>query len=494
MTVAQNFPALTILLTLMAAVITSVLHRRAATVLTTLLIVLNLLLNACTMAFTIRTGQSYVYLMGHFPAPWGNEIRAGVLECVSAVILLAVILLSFLGGLDRSRSQIEPTKFNLFCVMVDLTMLSLLALIYTNDLFTAFVFIEISTLAAAGLVMARQNGPGLVGGVRYMIMNLLGSSLFLFGVVILYTITGHLLMTPIHESVLSLAEHGEYRIPLDVTLAMMSVGLGMKSAMYPFEKWLPGAYSNSTPTGAALLSSIVSKGYIFLLIKIYVRVIGLSVIDQLGVPDVLFVFGAAGMIMGSVNAIRAKTLRMMIAYSSVAQIGYIFLAIGMGTPAGIVAALWHLLAHSATKSMLFISASEINEASGGTHRRDMAKGAFYRSPLASFAFSIGALNVVGLPLLSMFVTKLSIGQAAVEAGGLHMLVTLVALSISTLLNIAYFLKTTVSLYIKTENEERHMPGKLAIFCLIGFILLNLFLGLFSGTLYPLLESGLMQFP
>ena len=177
-----------------------------------------------------------------------------------------------------------------------------------------------------------------------------------------------------------------------------------------------------------------------------------------------------------------------------AQIGYIFLAIGMGTPTGIVAALWHLLAHSATKSMLFISASEINEASGGTHRRDMAKGAFYRSPLASFAFSIGALNVVGLPLLSMFVTKLSIGQAAVEAGGLHMLVALVALSISTLLNIAYFLKTTVSLYIKTENEERHMPGKLAIFCLIGFILLNLFLGLFSGTLYPLLESGLMQFP
>ena len=92
--------------------------------------------------------------MGHFPAPWGNEIRVGVLETVSLTVFLLVILFSFLGGMRRSEKDIEPTKYNIYCILTDLTMLSLIALVYTNDLFTAFVFIEINTLAAAGLAEA----------------------------------------------------------------------------------------------------------------------------------------------------------------------------------------------------------------------------------------------------------------------------------------------------------------------------------------------------
>ena len=291
--------------------------------------------------------------------------------------LLLVILFSFLGGMRRSEKEIEPTKYNIYCILTDLTMLSLIALVYTNDLFTAYVFIEINTLAAAGLVMMRQHGRALVAGVRYM-MNLLGSSLFLIGIVILYTITGHLLMVNIHESVVALAASGQYHVPLTVVVSLISVGLAMKCALFPFDKWLPAAYSNSTPSGSALLSSIVSKGYIFLLIKVYVRVIGFDVIRSLGICDVLFVFGAIGMIAGSVNAMRAKTTRMMVAYSSVAQIGYIFAALGLGNELGILCALWHTLAHSATKSMLFISAHTLDHASGDTHlRKDLRAGHFH---------------------------------------------------------------------------------------------------------------------
>ena len=110
-----------------------------------------------------------------------------------------------------------------------------------------------------------------------------------------------------------------------------------------------------------MLSSIVSKGYIFLLIKVYVRVIGFDVIRSLGICDVLFIFGAIGMVAGSVNAMRAKTTRMMVAYSSVAQIGYIFAALGLGNELGILCALWHTLAHSATKSMLQMVSSPSRE-------------------------------------------------------------------------------------------------------------------------------------
>ena len=335
----QNFPFMGILLTLICAVLSSVLNGRLARRLTACLITVVTAMTAAVMVYTLQTGDSFVYLMGHYPAPWGNEIRAGVLETTMMFAFCLVMLFSFIGGMVPSIREIERTKYNIYCILVDLLLLALQALVYTNDLFTAYVFIEINTLAAAGLIMMRQKGRNLVAGVRYMIMNLLGSSLFLFGIVLLYTITGHLLMANIHDAVAVLAASGQYHVPLTVVVALITVGLALKSALYPFEKWLPGAYSNATPSVAAMLSSLVSKGYIFLLIKIYVRVIGFDVICSMGILDVLFVFGVAGMIMGSVSAVRAKTTRIMVAYSSVAQIGYIFAALGLRSQIGIICAL-----------------------------------------------------------------------------------------------------------------------------------------------------------
>ena len=232
----QNFPFFSILLTLMGAVASSVMSGRRARHTTLLLMAANLAFTVSVMIYTLQTGDSYAYKMGHFPAPWGNEIRVGVLETVSLTVFLLVMLFSFLGGMRRSEKDIEPTKYNIYCILTDLTMLSLIALVYTNDLFTAYVFIEINTLAAAGLVMMRQHGRALVAGVRYMMMNLLGSSLFLIGIVILYTITGHLLMVNIHESVVALAASGQYHVPLTVVVSLISVGLAMKCALFPFDK------------------------------------------------------------------------------------------------------------------------------------------------------------------------------------------------------------------------------------------------------------------
>ncbi|MDO5377475.1 MAG: proton-conducting transporter membrane subunit [Clostridia bacterium] len=495
MAFVQNFPFFCILLTLICAVVTSVLKGAAARRMTLFVILAVTVMTACVMGYTLATGESYVYLMGHFPAPWGNEIRAGVLETVTMLLFCFVMLFSFVGGLSRSVREIESSKYNIYCILVDLTLLSLLALVYTNDLFTAYVFIEINTIAAAGLVMIRQNGASLVAGVRYLIMNLLGSSLFLIGIVLLYTVTGHLLMANLQESVAALAATGQYRVPLVVTVALMSVGLAMKSALFPFDKWLPGAYSNSTPTGSAVLSSLVSKGYIFLLVKVYVRVIGFDVIVSLGICDVLFVCGAVGMVMGSLSAMRAKTTRMMVAYSSVAQIGYIFMAIGMGTEAGLVCALWHMLAHAATKSMLFIATSTLDEASGGTHLRRDLRGGFYRCPLPALAFTLGAVNLVGVPLCSVFITKVMMAEAAIGVGGRHMIVALVVLAISTVLNASYFLGTAVQLFIPQRGEQAAGTrfGSLTAISLIGFIALNLLLGLAPGGILAALTSGLAQF-
>ena len=495
MQLVQNFPLFSIILSLMAAVITSVLPPKASRWLTGTVITAVLALNLCVCAYTVQIGGSYTYMMGHFPAPWGNEIRIGMVETLSVVILLLVILLSFLGGMKTGIAQIEASKYNIFCILIDLVMLSMQALIYTNDVFTAYVFIEISTLAAAGLVMIRQTGRGIVASMRYMVMNLLGSSLFLIGIVILYTITGHLLMVPARGKVAELAANGSYRVGLQIVVGLITVGLSIKSALYPFDSWLPGAYGNSTPTGSAILSSVVSKGYIFLLIKMYVRVIGMDVIRDLGICDVLFIFGGIGMVLGSVHALRAKTVRMMVAYSSAAQIGYIYMCIGFGTDVGVICALWHLLAHALIKSMLFISANRLDVCSDGDHRITALRGGFYRCSSAGLAFALGAAAMCGVPLLSVFVTKVTMAETAIAVGGRHMVIGLVCLAVSTVLNVLYFMRSAVWLFTP-EKERQYAPGpanRLTDWSLAGFIVLNLAMGFFASGIWSLLTTGFASF-
>ena len=320
MAFVQNFPFISILLSLFAGPVSSVLNGKAAKRLNLFVIAVIGAMSAAVLIFVLGTGQEYIYTMGHFPAPWGNEIRVGVLEAAMALFFCIIMLLCVTGGALERELEIEKTKQNLYYIMVNLLLCSLLALIYTNDLFTAYVFVEINTISACGLIMIRQTGRTFEAAVRYMIMSLLGSGLLLLGICFLYSLTGHLLMSNIREQTALLQASGEYHIPLLVAICLMSVGIAIKSALYPFHTWLPDAYGYSTLSSAAILSSLVSKGYIFLLAKIFYRVIGFDIIRESKVINVLFVFGVAGMIMGSVNAIKENDINRMIAYSSVAQI------------------------------------------------------------------------------------------------------------------------------------------------------------------------------
>ena len=496
----QNFPFLSIILSLFSGPLSSVLSGRWAKRVNTAVIVVIGCMSAATLGYVMNTGEAYVYTMGHFPAPWGNEIRVGVLEAAMALFFCVIMFLSMLGGIREREEEIEEGKQNLYYVMVNLLLCSLLALIYTNDLFTAYVFVEINTISACGLIMIRQNGRTIEAATRYMIMSLLGSGLLLLGICFLYDLTGHLLMSNIKEQVGILAATGSYHIPLVVALGLMSVGLAIKSALYPFHAWLPDAYGYSTLSSAAILSSLVSKGYIFLLIKIFYRVIGFEIVKESKVIHVLFVFGIIGMIMGSVSAIKEDDIRRMIAFSSVAQIGYIYMGFGLGTAEGVIASIYHVVSHSATKSLLFVAASGLTDASGKSPRYRDLTGAAYRNRLAGVAFTVGSLSMVGMPIFSGFISKLLFARAAI---GHHykMLPTLIALAISVVLNAVYFMKTVIRIYTPVPADMEiaagrtvpagEQPAKSA--ALVCFIVLNLLLGLSSEPIINLIRSGLEMF-
>ena len=156
-----------------------------------------------------------------------------------------------------------------------------------------------------------------------MIFSLVGSGLFLIGVIFTYSITGQLLFPQLKESIALLWADGTYRFSMTVAIGLMVGGLAIKSGLFPFHFWMPDTYGRATPASAGILSGVVSKGYIFLLIKIIYQVIGIEVFAASGIQDLLLVLGIGGMVVCSVSAIQTGRLRTMIAYSSGAQIGYI---------------------------------------------------------------------------------------------------------------------------------------------------------------------------
>lgn len=500
----RNFPFFSILLSLGSGVLTSIMNKKTARLWNTFILAAITVMSAVLFVYMLEVGEPYTFMMGHFPAPWGNEIRTGVLEAGMALFFCLIMLFSLKGGQEHIDAEVEETKVNLYYIMINLLLSSLLALIYTNDLFTAYVFVEINTISACGLIMITQSGRTIEAATRYMIMASLGSGLLLLGLCILYDITGHLLMSSIKQSILYVYAQGTYNIPLIASIGMVVVGLAIKSALYPFHTWLPDAYGYSTVSSAAILSSLVSKGYIFLLIKIFFRVVGFDIIVDSKIVNILFVFGLFGMIMGSVNAILEHDIRRMIAFSSVAQIGYIYMGLGLGTTMGIVASIFHILSHASTKSLLFVAGVGLTDASGGSKKFEDLTGSGFRNPAAGIAFTIGACSMVGIPLFSGFISKMLFAEAAVQNSLAKMLPTMICLAISTVLNAIYFMKTVIRLYTPASKKVRktqageaaavsmreHPLYHLALLCMV---ILNVLLGCCSQPIVDWITSGLSMF-
>ena len=503
MLLVQNVPFFSIMLSMISGTVSSVLPAKYARRINVVMICIVTAMTAWLLSFLITSGiGSYTYMMGHFPAPWGNELRIGTLEAVVALFFCVIMLLSLLGGRKKLDGEVEYSKHNIYYILCNLLLSSLLALVYTNDLFTAYVFVEINTIAACGLIMIRQNGRCIEAAVRYMIMSLLGSGLLLMGICMLYDLTGHLLMENISTQIAIIMKSGAYRVPMLITIGIITVGLAIKSALFPFHSWVPDAYGYVTVSSGAILSSLVSKGYIFLLFKIFYRVIGFNHIADSHILSLLFLFGLCGMIFGSVSAIWEKDIRRMIAFSSVAQIGYIYMGLGLGTQAGVIAGIFHMLAHGATKSLLFISAIGLTDVSGGSRSFFEVTGSGYRNKAAGAGFLVGSLSMVGIPMFSGFVSKLLFAEAAVLVPNWKLLPTLIVLAVSTILNAIYFLKTVIRIYTPANPEEVRAKGyfclkfpqqKLYCITICLFILVNLILGMASKPILELIEQGLHHF-
>ena len=453
----QNIPFATIFL-LMITGITMPLYRKGRTALTvtTAAAFTAFLLSAVLLFELSARGERFVYRMGHFPAPWGNEIAAGPLEALLCCMFSLVTGLSLLGGRTAAREDILEPKQPLYCVMMNMLLAAMIALTVTNDVFTGYVFIEISTLASCAIVMARDTAKTIASTIRYLVISLLGSGLFLIGIVLLYCITGHLLIPNVSQRVTALFSGGELTVPLTVMVGLITVGLAIKAALFPFHAWLPQAHGGATTASSAVLSGLVLKAYIVLLIKLYYSVFTVEVVRQLKVTNVVFLFGLFGMIYASVRALREEHIKRMLAYSTVAQIGYVFLGIGLGTEAGMVAAVYQVLVHAFTKPLLFVCAGRLSAVQGHEKSLYRLRGAALSDKLAGVGFTLGALSMVGLPLLGGFLPKWFLAGAALY-NPLKMWPALLALAASSVLNAMYYVPAVIALWTPSSYMAERRP-------------------------------------
>ena len=497
MTLWYNIPFLTILLVMASALLVPLLKNGARA----LDLVRGVqLLSAAGSAWLLwvlsRTGESFVFQMGHFPAPWGNELRAGPLEALLALTFSLVMVLSLTGGARELKESLPAKQLGWYCLLMQLLFGALIAMVYTDDLFTAYVFVEIAAVTACIAVAARESGRSILSAIRYLMFSCLGSGLILLGISILYGITGQLLFAGLEEAVGALRDGGGYFIPLVVSALLMTLGLSIKSAQFPFHAWLPDAHASTFTASSAILSGLVLKGYLVIILKLVLRVFGQTLLVSVCMDDLLFLLGLAGMLFASVAALRQEEVKRMIAYSSSAQISYIFLALGLGSTEGLIAACYQILAHAMTKSMIFLGAGEMIRASGGHYWGEL-RGAARMAPLGGLAFTVGGLSLCGLPLLAGFSAKYCIAWAALEADW-QTFPALFGLAASSVLNAMYYIPAILAIWGRRRASEEQppvwdwsdRPGKGALVVLLAC---NVLLGTAFGPVRALIAQGIALF-
>jgi multicomponent Na+:H+ antiporter subunit D len=361
----------------------------------------------------LQTGPISYHLGGWAP-PWGIEYRVDVLNAfvLALVTVVGAVIMPFAR---RSVAfEIGPDREAWFYCMYLLCLTGLLGIAVTGDVFNAFVFLEISSLSSYVLIALGADRRALLSAFQYLIMGTIGATFYVIGIGLLYLVTGTLNMVDMAARLT--AAWGEFSRPIVAGLAFITVGIGLKLALFPLHVWLPNAYAYAPSWVTAFLSATATKVAIYLLVRFHFSIAG-GVIDVRALPidEVIVVLSLAAIIIASLIAVFERNLKRLLAYSSVAQIGYITLGIGLANQAALTGALVHVVNHALMKAALFLAAGAVFYRAHTTQLGELA-GIGRRMPLTFAAFTIAGFGLVGTPGTSGFISKWYLMVGALDAG------------------------------------------------------------------------------
>jgi formate hydrogenlyase subunit 3/multisubunit Na+/H+ antiporter MnhD subunit len=383
-----------------------------------LAIVAGCVVSAAIAATTLRTGERLTYLLGGWSPPLGIALRADGLAV--AMLAMVAVVVAGIGVYARADfatpAEVHEARAPMVYWLLLLAVWGSLNLVFVSgDLFTLYVALELLTFAGVPLVCLDGKGETLRAALRYLVYALAGSILYLLGAVLLYGEFGTL-------DIALLAQRLRPAPATWVALALMTTGLLAKTALFPLHLWLPPAHAGAPPAASAVLSALVVKGSFFIVIRLWFDVA--PALAGLAAAQILAALGAAAILFGSIIALRQQRLKLLIAYSTLAQIGYLFLMFPLAFDAStgalvrggaLMGGTLQAMSHATAKAAMFMTAGLLYKAYGHDRIADLA-GAARAAPLSVLAFGIGGVALMGVLPSGAYLSKKLLLQAADGSG------------------------------------------------------------------------------
>lgn len=497
----SSVPALVVVLPLLTAFVLPVLGwwRRSLVFPATLAALAASFTASIALARQVLAEGPVDYYMGGWEPPWGIAFH---IDGLSVLMLLLLGFLTLVVCVYSKQSVLKeiPTKEVPFYSVYLLLVAGLTGLVSTADMFNLYVFLEITSLTSYALVSI-GGGIAVVSAFRYVILGTVGAAFYLLAVAYLYGVTGSLNMADL-ATILPGLYHSSAVL---VAFSFFVIGISIKMALFPMHTWLPGAYSNAPSAVSALIAATTTKVAAYVLIRIMFFVFEPRFsVELFPVTALLGWMGAIAMILGSVIAITQTDLKRMLAYSSVAQIGYVVLGVGLANEAGFIGSVLHLVNHAFMKGGLFLVAGAIIYRTGLRDIRDFADLSA-KMPWTTAAYVVCAFAMIGIPPTGGFFSKLYLILGAVDAGNWAFVVVIVltsALALAYLMNVIrymYFPQTLVAAPTGIPGRpivHHDVPWSMLVPMLVtafGVVLLGLFNGeIVTRFIDPMIPVGFVR--
>ena len=471
----DHLPALQVVLPLIAApLIVLVRNHTFAWVATTAVSYLCLVI-AVLLASRVADAGAISYAIGNWPPPWGIEYRVDALS--GFVLVLVALTASFVAPYAQRSlaAEVPRERHYLVYAMYCLCLAGLLGITITGDAFNLFVFLEISSLAMYVLIALGPRRKALVASYQYMLMGTVGATFYVIGVGLLYLMTGTLNMADMAARLKTVDELS----PVLAALAFITVGIGLKLALFPLHQWLPNAYAYAPSMATAFIAATATKVSVYVLLRFYFGVFDpAALFERLPTREVFIALSVAAMVTASLVAFFEQDVKRLFAYSSVAQIGFITLGIGLDNEASLTGSITHLLNHGVTKGAIFVLLGGVALRSGAvTVTVASLVGLGRRMPLTAFGLVIAGLSLIGVPGTAGFISKWYLIAGALERELWWVVAVIVGAS---LIAVAYVWRVVEAAYLRPAQDAAPVPGEAPpgmLAAALGMVVLCVYFGL-----------------
>lgn len=430
MNILVHFPVLIVIVPLMSAPVLTALRRPLVAWGGAVVVSWLCLGMALTLLRQVLDEGPIVYLLGNWAAPWGIEYRIDTANALVLVIVSAIAAVVTPYARASIAHEVPRERHYLYYALFMLCLSGMLGMTVTADAFNLFVFLEISSLSTYVLVAMGRDRRALTAAFRYLTLGTIGATFYVIGIGFAYAMTGTLNMADLAARLPGVA----HTTTVKAALAFVIVGIALKMAAFPLHLWLPKAYAYAPSVSTAFLAGTATKVSVYVFLRIVVQMFGgMSAESALPVADLLVAPAVVAIVLGSILAIRLPNLKEALAYSSIAQLGYILLGIGIASELGLAAGIVHLFNHAIMKTALFLAVGAMVLRINSVRIQDLA-GIGRTMPWTMAAFLVAGLSLIGVPLTVGFVSKWYLVQAALERGWWPVAVLVLA---SSLLAVAY---------------------------------------------------------